>query len=80
MVIFPTETSSIWRWYKHGCQGVKLQTAVVGGRRFTSRQAIERFIERTTEARDGGPPERAVSQRRQASIAAAERELEAAGI
>jgi len=45
--------STLWRWYRRGVRGVRLETVVVGGRRFTSRAAIERFIERTTVARDG---------------------------
>ena len=38
--------STIWRWYLRGVRGVKLETLVVGGRRFTSVEAIERFCER----------------------------------
>ena len=73
-------SSSIWRWYQHGCRGIKLETAIVGGRRFTSREAIERFVRRTTEARNGAPVNSAPCRQRQAAIAKAERELEAAGI
>ena len=73
-------SSSIWRWYQHGCRGIKLETAIVGGRRFTSREAIERFVRRTTEARNGSPINSTPSRRRQAAITAAEAELTAAGI
>ena len=43
--------STIWRWYRHGVRGVQLETVVIGGRRYTSREALQRFIRRTTEAR-----------------------------
>jgi Protein of unknown function (DUF1580) len=46
-------SSTLWRWYRRGVHGVRLETVVVGGRRFTSRAAIERFIQRTTAARNG---------------------------
>jgi len=46
---------TLWRWYQEGVNGVRLETALVGGRRFTSREAIHRFIERGTAARDGEP-------------------------
>jgi hypothetical protein len=46
--------STLRRWCGRGVRGVRLETVVVGGRRFTSRVAIEQFIERTTAARDGG--------------------------
>jgi hypothetical protein len=45
----PVSPATLWRWYKFGCRAaggrvVKLQTWVLGGRRVTSREAIERFI------------------------------------
>lgn len=73
-------SSTIWRWHQHGCRGIKLETAVIGGRRFTSREAIERFVQKTTDARNGIDSNRAPSRKRQAAIEAAEAELEAAGI
>jgi hypothetical protein len=72
--------STLWRWHRRGLAGIRLETTVVGGRRFTSSEAVQRFIDRTTEARDGIRPERAVSRRRQAAIEQAERELAEAGI
>jgi hypothetical protein len=46
--------STVWRWAMHGCRGVRLETVVIGGGRFTSREAIQRFAERLSEARTGG--------------------------
>jgi hypothetical protein len=36
--------STIHRWTHHGVRGVRLATILVGGRRFTTRDAIEEFI------------------------------------
>ncbi|MBL8793364.1 MAG: DUF1580 domain-containing protein [Planctomycetia bacterium] len=38
--------STLVRWWRLGIQGVKLETVLVGGRRFTSLEAIDRFIQR----------------------------------
>jgi Protein of unknown function (DUF1580) len=35
--------STVVRWSLRGIKGVRLETVVVGGRRFTSREAIRRF-------------------------------------
>ena len=80
--IFPgrPHASSIWRWYKHGCAGVKLETYCAGGRRFTTRESITRFIQRVTAARDGVATEATPSRRRQREIEKAERELDEVGI
>lgn len=71
--------STVWRWYKRGVRGVRLETVVVGGKRFTSLQAIRRFIERSTAAADGTPTV-STPKARARQIAQAERELDAAGI
>lgn len=38
--------STVIRWSRQGVGGVKLETLLIGGRRFTSREAVTRFIER----------------------------------
>ncbi len=48
--IFPGRTgegislASIWRWISEGRHGHKLETIIVGGERYTSREAVGRFI------------------------------------
>ena len=71
--------ATVWRWYKRGVRGVRLETAVVGGRRYTSRQAIQRFIDRCTAAADG-PTASSLRRTRARAIAQAEKELDQAGI
>jgi hypothetical protein len=46
--------STVWRWAMQGCRGVLLESIVIGGGRFTSREAIQRFAERLSTARPGG--------------------------
>ena len=72
--------ATIWRWHQRGIRGVRLETFVCGGKRFTTAESIRRFIHASTEARDGAPVDRAPGRKREAAIDAAERELEAAGI
>jgi hypothetical protein len=50
--------STLTRWWRQGIKGVKLETVVVGGRRFTSVEAIRRFISRLSEPRPAGPSPR----------------------
>ena len=37
-------STTVRRWSTTGIRGVRLQTALIGGRRYTSREAIRRFI------------------------------------
>jgi hypothetical protein len=76
-----TAVSTVWRWAMRGIRGVKLETLMVGGRRCTSTEALQRFYERVTAATDGTAcPSSLSTRRRQQQVEAAERELEAAGI
>jgi len=52
--------ATISRWQRHGLKGKKLETVVVGGRRYTSVEALSRFIDATTRARETEPPALAV--------------------
>ena len=36
--------STVWRWVNRGVRGVVLETIVIAGRRFTSREALQRFV------------------------------------
>ncbi len=73
--------ATCWRWIQRGCRSVKLETLLIGGKRYTSLEALQRFAERTTAAADGDSPEVAStpSARRKAHERACA-ELDAAGI
>ncbi|MDB5340538.1 MAG: hypothetical protein JWN70_6157 [Planctomycetaceae bacterium] len=68
---------TLHRWRLRGIRGVKLETIMIGGRRYTSRAAIGRFVAAQNKGQD--PPPLSVSQRAKRS-AAARLELEKMGI
>ncbi len=70
--------ATLYRWASGGCRGVVLESLQVGATRCTSRQALQRFCERLTDAK--GDPVVRTSRQRQAAIKRAERELDRAGI
>ena len=75
--------STPYRWATVGVRGgIRLETVVVGGKRFTSIEAIQRFIRATTANSPGAsaPVPRPTSRQREAAIRKAERELRAAGV
>ena len=45
--------STIQRWFRRGCRGVKLETILIGGARATSTEALQRFFNASTAAQDG---------------------------
>ena len=78
---FKVHVSTLHRWRLRGVRGVKLETAMLGGGRVTSLEALERFVVRVSESTDGGaagvtPNTAAVGQRIQQASAL----LDAAGI
>ena len=72
--------STLWRWNQKGVRGIKLETILIGGIRYTSEEALQRFFDRTTAAADGTEFTPRTSAQRQRSIEQAERELNDAGI
>lgn len=38
----------LWRWHRKGVNGIKLETVVVGGRRFTTERSWAAFVRGTT--------------------------------
>ncbi len=45
--------STLYRWRKYGIKGIRLETVMIGGRRYVSRAALRSFVERMTAAVDG---------------------------
>jgi hypothetical protein len=72
--------TTLHRWRLAGIAGVKLETLKIGGRRFTSREALSRFFAATTAAADGLSSPTRTSRQRQRDIERAEAELAKAGI
>lgn len=68
---------TLHRWRLHGVRGIKLETIMIGGLRYTSREAIARFI----AAQNGESSRPGVSPKQRArQSAAARRQLEEMGI
>lgn len=80
--------STLWRWCLKGCKGVKLESICIGGKRYVTVSAIERFIEACSEAdapmdrvdvpitRQASPSAVRVRARRREEIEAARRRLD----
>ncbi len=70
--------STLFRWQSRGVRGVRLATVRIGGRRYVSRDALERFAIESTAAASGDhiaiPMSRSSRSR---SVDSAERELDA---
>lgn len=73
----PIHRATLERWRTRGVSGVVLETVKVGGIRFTTFEAIERFITRLTR---GGPPDAPSPSQIAGAHRAAEQELVDAGI
>ena len=75
--------ATVWRWAEHGLRGVKLETVRIGNTRYTTREALNAFVEHLSCP--DAPPEptpkgwRTPAQRAR-DHAAAERILDEAGI
>jgi len=50
----PIHLCTVVRWKDRGLRGVKLEAVRLGGRWVTSREALERFVERLTSAASAG--------------------------
>jgi Protein of unknown function (DUF1580) len=63
--------STLYRWTTSGCRGVKLEFIMIGATRCTSREALQRFAERSTKG--AGADEARVPRTTSARKRAAER-------
>jgi hypothetical protein len=64
-----------WRWVRNGVRGIRLETFLCGGRRFTTREAFARWV-----AAMSGLPHDALSSANDKNVQAAKAQLAAAGI
>jgi len=72
--------STLWRWASSGVKGgVVLETVTIGGTRFTSTEALQRFSERCS-AGQTAPPSPSPTKAREAQRRKAEAILDAVGI
>jgi hypothetical protein len=72
--------STVWRWTSRGVRQIRLETFSVGGRRWTTEEAFERFVAATTAlAVPQASPSAQPSRSRNAAVRAADKRLAAAG-
>ena len=72
--------ATVWRWVLNGTRAGKLESVLIGGRRFTSLESIQRFAQQSTAAADGDAPPARTPRQRERAIEQAERACEQAGI
>ena len=72
--------TTIWRWRNRGVRGVKLETILSGGRRFTSIEALRRFQDQVTAVADGAPVRSETPRQRERAISQAEKQAEQLGV
>jgi hypothetical protein len=72
--------STLHRWRLRGIRGIKLETILLGGKRLTSREALQRFADRTTAAASGEPVSVRTPTQRAKAIGRAERECDRMGV
>ena len=71
--------STLWRWHRHGVKGCRLDTILVGGKRFTSAEAIQRFSEAVTAAAERPDRDQASTDSPPVCDESTQRRLEKAG-
>ncbi len=69
--------ATVWRWVLNGTRAGKLESVLIGGRRFTSKKSIQKFAEQCTAAADGDTPPVRTSRQRERAMQQAEREFDA---
>jgi hypothetical protein len=72
--------ASVYRHAQRGVRGIRLETIQVAGTLCTSVEAIQRWCERLTAARNGETLHVLTSRQRERAVAQAERELSEVGI
>lgn len=61
---------TLWRWSLHRLQGIQLETVKIGGRRYTSFEAIDRFAARLTEPRSPEKPDASKCRQQEMALSA----------
>lgn len=72
--------ATIGRWCQRGIRSVVLESYLLGGRRYTTRQALTRFVERRSSIGTRVQPGASALRSREAAVKQAERELREEGL
>lgn len=60
---YPVGKKAIDNYWRHGVRGIRLETVLIGSRRFTSEAGIRRFLEATNKTPGEGEVIRPMSER-----------------
>ena len=73
--------STSFRWAQRGIDGIRLEVLSIGGTKFTSLEALQRFFDRLSAVADGMPvaPQARTSNQRERAATKANDELARAG-
>jgi hypothetical protein len=72
--------TTCWRWAGRGVEGIVLESFSIGGRRWTTEEAFERWVAAVTAKKAGASiPAAPTGPSNDAAASAVERELQAAG-
>ena len=74
------DVATLFRWRTRGCRGVVLETMLMGGRRVTSLEALEKFFAAVTAAADGVPVQAETPRQRERQIELAEQRADELGV
>ncbi|MBI1347224.1 DUF1580 domain-containing protein [bacterium] len=70
--LLDTHIATTWRYMLHGVRGVRLESWLVGARRYTTAEAVERFLQRlNADTASAAPTQAAVTSRRKRQAHAA---------
>lgn len=74
--------STVMRWCLSGSQGIQLESKMLGGKRLTSIEAVQRFVEARTRASTPNHASNAprTSRERMSDVERAEKALEKMGV
>ncbi len=61
--------ATLWRWAFRGVDGVKLESFKIGGRRYTTAEALDRFVARLNGPRSANEPPMSSLRERQKDLA-----------
>jgi len=75
---FKPNPTTLWRWRTRGVRGHKLETVNIGGRVYTSLDALNEFVAAINASGGCTPPP--VSKRREAELRRVDAELDRAGL
>lgn len=72
--------ATVYRWMNRGVRGIRLETLLIGGRRYVTEESLERFVSLVSSQTTAGPTQKVVTEQRQREIAGAQKLCDAAGI